>query len=82
MIDLVDAHIVMSVASAFKASNGNMHIKNNDILIYIMERIDSLPCAVQGRDIVRALSWVSIFKFFIPISVTVICILLGYIGFK
>jgi len=45
----------------------------------VSDRINELPCNQHGEEIVSTKTWVSIFKWYIPISITVLSILLGVI---
>ena len=43
MINIKDK-LIKETAENFRKENGNEHIENNDLLIYIMTKIDNLPC--------------------------------------
>lgn len=45
--------LIKDTAERFKEENGNSKIDNNDLLIYIMTRIDSLPCKPHLKTITK-----------------------------
>lgn len=52
MIIIVDKNI-KKVAEEFRKKNGNERINNTDLLIYIMSKVDNLPCVPHVEKIAR-----------------------------
>lgn len=64
--------IIKETAKKFRKENGNKEIPNNDLLIYIMTKIDSLPCEPHIKIMQDTKSQLKILKLMIPIILSVI----------
>ena len=71
--------LIKETADKFRAENGNSNIDNNDLLIYIMTKIDALPCSEHLSDILSSKTWITVLKWYIPISTAIMLSLFGYI---
>ena len=63
----IDEKTIRETAKRFKDDNGNHEIPDNDILIYIMTKIDNLPCEPHGKIMQDTKSQLKILKYFMPL---------------
>lgn len=71
--------IIKETAEKFRKENGNNKIDNNDLLIYIMTKIDNLPCEPHVKIIQDTKSQLKILKLMIPIMLSLIFGLIFYL---
>jgi hypothetical protein len=65
----------------FNKENGNIEYNNKDLLKYIIQRLDRLPCVVHGEMIRDSLTTINNFKWFAGILIGINFSLLGGILF-
>jgi len=69
-------------AEEFKKENGNEKISNSEMLMYIVKRIDELPCEKHIAKIEESISTIKMWKWFAGIVITITySILLGVLWF-
>lgn len=80
---MVKEEHVREIANKFRSDNGNKHINNSDMLIYIMEKVDNLPCVdhMSTIDEVKAKveSWTWIGGILITVFLTLLFFILSNI---
>ena len=68
---------IKKAVEEFNMQNGNNEVRQKDLLIYIMTKIDNLPCDKVANKVTKNSTWLAIFKWYIPISISIILALIG-----
>ena len=63
---------IEEIAKDYKKQNGNKYIKNNDLLFYIISRLDSLEreSSVDREELTKVKTQLKIFWILLPISIS------------
>ncbi len=63
---------IEDVAKEYKKQNGNKYIKNNDLLFYIISRLDSLEreSSVDREELTKVKTQLKIFWILLPVSIS------------
>lgn len=72
---------IKEVIKQFKEENGNDTFTNKDFLIYLVQRVDNLPCDSQISKISKMDGKLRMLLWGFPIGLSIIGILLGIIIF-
>ena len=71
---------IKKVAEKFRADNGNKRIPDNDLLIYIMTKVDNLPCNTHIEKISYCASTIKQLKWIVGLLFSAIFALIFYLN--
>lgn len=66
-------------AARFRAENGNNTITQKDMIIYIMERLDMLPCSSNRSSISKLCERTKWLKFYLAAGFTIVFAVIAYL---